>query len=317
MQQNERKPRLARLRAKAYVEQPNIDELVDGFKEWSTYPENLIFRIENKFTLEKRWRAVQASKRGNEVYRDRLRKRLRHLYDIPETQTFDYRDRSSQQSTNILFVTLTYERNRSLQSAWGDCGVDDNRFMASMRKRFGDINIIRSFEAQRDGFPHIHLLMFFNDVEFEAFHYNGKWRIHDKEEIASRWPWGFVDVLAISSLHSGISYVVKYLNKVHESILDEESDSKYVLTLAMLSIFRKRAFSISGEFRSIVGRPVKGKLVQQVDLQHLEPVERWFLVGFWGGDLGAVSKDLSYVEFFKIRSSRTFNVNIHLCGDSG
>jgi hypothetical protein len=103
--------------------------------------------------------------------------------------------------------------------------------------------------------------MFFHDAEFDAFNYQGKWRIHDKEEIADRWPWGFVDVQAISSLHSGISYVVKYLNKVHEAVLDESLDSKMVLTLAMLSIFRKRAFSISGSFKNLVGRHVKGKLV--------------------------------------------------------
>jgi hypothetical protein len=45
------------------------------------------------------------------------------------------------------------------------------------------------------------------------------------------------------------------------------------------------------------------------------PVDRWFLVGFWGGDLGVVSKDLEYLEFFKMKSSGSFNVNIYLVGD--
>jgi hypothetical protein len=126
--------------------------------------------------------------------------------------------------------------------------------MASLKKKYGNISIIRSFEAQRDGFPPIHLLLFVHDVEFEAFHSQGKWRICHKEEIAYRWPWVFVDIQAISSLHSGISYVVKYLNKVHEVVTDEELDSILVLTLATLSIFKKRVFSISGNFRLLVGK---------------------------------------------------------------
>jgi hypothetical protein len=311
MSKIERKPRLERIRSKAYREDPDLDELVHDFKEWSTYTEYLVFRIENRYTYDKKWRAVQASKRGNKIYSLRLKKRLSHLYDIPEVKRFNYKDRSSKQISNILLVTLTYRRDRQLYFAWDQCGKDENRFMASMRKRYGNISIIRSFEAQRDGFPHLHLLLFFQDAEFDAFNYQGKWRIHDKDEIAERWPWGFVDVEAVSSLHSGISYVVKYLNKVHESVIDEMSDSKLVLTLAMLSIFRKRAFSISGSFRLIVGKVVKGKLIQQVDLE-LKRIFNWYLVGFWGGDLGVLSKDLSYREFFEKRSSSTFNENIHL-----
>ena len=315
MSKTERKPRLDRIRAKAYREDPDLDDLFNDFKEWSTYTEYLVFRIENRYTGEKRWRAVQASKRGNKIYSLRLKKRLRHVYDIPEVKKFNYKDRSSKHTSNILLVTMTYRRDKQLYSAWDQCGRDDNRFMASLRKRYGNISIIRSFEAQRDGYLHIHLLLLFHDAEFEAFHFQGKWRIHDKEEIAGRWPWGFVDVQAISSLHSGISYVVKYLNKVHESVIDEKSDFKMVLTLAMLSIFRKRAFSISGSFRLLVGKIVKGKLVQQVDLEK-KPIFMWYLVGFWGGDLGVLSKDLSYREFFEKRSSSTFNENIYLTGGS-
>jgi len=311
MSQKNAKPRLDRIRAKAYKEDPNLDELVHDFKKWSTYSEYLVFRIENRYTLEKKWRAVQASKRGNKIYSLRLQKRLRHLYDLPEVKKFDYKDRSRTHFSNILMVTLTYRRDRQLYLAWDQCGKDDNRFMASMRKKFGDISVIRSFEAQRDGFPHIHLLLIFHEAEFESFHFGGKWRIRDKEEIEDRWPWGFVDIQAVSSLHSGVRYVVKYLTKVHESVIDEESDSKLVLTLAMLSIFRKRAFSVSGSFRLLVGRVVKGKLVQQVDFE-LKPIFRWYLVGFWGGDLGVLSRDLSYLEFFEVRSSSTFNENIYL-----
>jgi hypothetical protein len=109
----ERKPKLDRIRAKACREDSDLDDLVHDFKEWSKYKEYLKFRIENKYTQEKKLRVVQASKRGNKIYRLRLRKRLMYLYDIPEVKKFDYKDGSSKQTLNILLVTLTSRRDSS------------------------------------------------------------------------------------------------------------------------------------------------------------------------------------------------------------
>jgi hypothetical protein len=65
----------------------------------------------------------------------------------------------------------------------------------------------------------------------------------------------------------------------------------------------------------LVGKIVRGKLIQQVDLEK-KAVFKWYLVGFWGGNLGVLSRDLSYREFFEKRSSSTFNENIYLTGGS-
>jgi hypothetical protein len=50
---------------------------------------------------------------------------------------------------------------------------------------------------------------------------------------------------ALSDLGAGVGYVVKYLTKVHKTIVEEKFDRKSVLTLAMMWIFKKRAFSLS------------------------------------------------------------------------
>jgi len=65
----------------------------------------------------------------------------------------------------------------------------------------------------------------------------------------------------------------------------------------------------------LAGKIVKSKLIQQVDFEK-KPIFKWYLVGFWGSDLGVLSKDLSYHEFFEKRSSSTFNEHIYLTNSS-
>jgi len=51
--------------------------------------------------------------------------------------------------------------------------------------------------------------------------------------------------------------------------------------------------------------------VGQVDLEG-KPVFRWYLIGFWAGDLGVKSKGLTHREFWMIYRSDSFSENIHL-----
>ena len=123
-----------------------------------------------------------------------------------------------------------------------------------------------------------------------------------------------MDVFALDSLGSGVGYVVKYLTKVHRVLLQEECDDKMVLTLAMMWIFRKRAFSISSGFKDLVDVQTvdeNGVVVGQVDLEG-KPIYKWYLVGFWASDLGVWSKKISYREFWLICSSPQFTFNVKL-----
>jgi hypothetical protein len=69
--------------------------------------------------------------------------------------------------------------------------------------------------------------------------------VHEKDSIAGGWHSN-VDVKAMSSLKGGFSYIKKYLLKNNNV---DEADSKALLTLALCWAFRKRAFSVSGQFR--------------------------------------------------------------------
>ena len=56
----------------------------------------------------------------------------------------------------------------------------------------------------------------------------------------------------LSDYGACVGYVVKYLPKVHITVVEEKYDRKSVLTLAMTWIFKKRAYSFSRGFENLV-----------------------------------------------------------------
>jgi hypothetical protein len=82
----------------------------------------------------------------------------------------------------------------------------------------------------------------------------------------------------------------------------------------MMWIFKKRAFSLSRGFEELVvdeEEKEERRYVGQVDLEG-NPIFQWILVGFWAGDLGVWSKELTYYEFREKYGSLDFTENNHL-----
>ena len=317
------KPRLSRIRALLSHEDHDLEDIERGYLDWVSYPEYIVLQGEHVHTGEKRWKAVKASKRGNDVYNWRLAKRLNLVNNLPNITFFGWKDRSKRHKTRALFVTLTYARkDLRVDEAWEQVGEDFNRWVSRIKKRFGDVRIIRVWEAQQDGYPHIHAICVFENHEFDAFNYNGVWRAQDKRSL--EWEHGFTDVEALASLRGGIKYVLKYLTKLHEiGVYGSQENNKIpdssnltgligkasVTTLSLMWIFRKRGFSVSGGLLDLITRmhnsnqPASDYVIQ-VDFDG-DPVWVWRLVGFWGGHIGdnAWSSDLSLDQFRKLRSS--------------
>lgn len=305
------KPRLGHYKALLSFKNPDLDAIIDAFIYWSTFIEYLVFRRENIYTYEKTYKAVKASKRGNDVYSWKLGKRLRHLYELPQIEFFNYKDRNKVKKTRAIFVTLTYARNERLDILWEEVGKDFNRWISAMRRRYGKISIIRCWEAQQDGYPHIHCVLLFHETEFETFYYNAKWRLSEKRGIESLWSFGFSDMFALYSLGAGVGYVLKYVTKVNNALQGEKIDRKLVLSLALMWIFKKRAFSVSKDFGVFLIEEKDDTPYGQVDLEG-KSIYQWYLVGFWAdikGELDSWSLDLSYNGFWRIRSSNEFTVN--------
>lgn len=331
----EYKPRLVSkeyIKALCSFESPRLDEVKEKFVSWSSYKEYIVFRREHLHTGDRSYKAVKSAKRGNDVYSWRLKDRFEPFMDLPEVTFFNYKDRSSAHKTRALFVTLTLARAVRLDQAWEGIGKEYNKWISKMRRRYGKIQAIRVWEAHKDGWPHIHAILIYESKEFNAFFYNGTWRVQEKHDL--EWDCGFTDVEALSSVRGGISYVVKYLSKLHKvGIHGGIDDTAYgdsnlggllsnasTLTLSLMWAFRRRAFGISRGLldliTSMTNSNVNGanQTVLQVDLEG-EPVYRWVLIGFWGGDLGPLwSKELSRAEFFEMRKSGTWSEARHGSG---
>lgn len=122
---------------------------------------------------------------------------------------------------------------------------------------------------------------------------------------------------AMYSLDAGVGYVMKYVTKVNNALLAENRNHKDVLSLALLWIFQKRAFSVSRDFGLFLVEVKEDRPHGQVDLEG-ESIYKWYLVGFWAdlnGKYDSWSVELSYDEFWRIRSSDYFTFNKSLFSD--
>ena len=299
MSEKIQKPRLGWYKALLSFSEPDLDRIIEAFIEWATFIEYLIFRRENVYTHEKKYKAVKAAKRGNDIYAWKLGKWLKHLYNLPDIEFFNPKDRNKVQKTRALFMTFTFRRKMSLDQAWEEVGKLFNRTRSGIQRRYGKFDLIRVWEAQRDGYPHIHCIALFRETEFETFFYNGKWRIKEKALLTSYWKWGFSDVFALYSLGAGVGYVLKYVTKVNNALLSEKRNRNLVLSLALMWIFRKRAFSVSKGFGLFLVEKEEDGPRGQVDLEG-NSIYKWYLVGFWAdvkGEFVYWNINLSYNGF--------------------
>jgi hypothetical protein len=227
----------------------DIQDIVENFVKWVIEAKYMVMchlREEwKKSGGEYEYVAVKCAKRGNDVYVDRVERRLSGIKARTENVSFDYWKKPY---SNLLFLTLTYDTKLcSFVDAWRDLGVEFNRFNANLRKKYGAFSIYRTWESYENGFPHVHAIYLFKDHTFKVFpsyekNKKGKvvlrWRIEEKDEIAKHWH-SWVDIRAVEDLHGGIRYLEKYIMKCSE--FDQE-DKKGLMTLAMCWVFRKKGF---------------------------------------------------------------------------
>jgi len=224
------------------------NELIELYKNWRDQSEYLILCYHRRdFMLE--YHAVKCSKRGNDVYNWRINQRFKELEVLADfygdNKIFDINQ--AEPKTNCLLVTFTYDTKlKNKIDAWDNISSEYNRAITRLRQKFGKISVLRVWESFRNGYPHIHAILLFDDKRFNVFEHwtsNNKstYRIQEKEEFSKVWHSN-VDVLAVSSVRGAVGYLIKYLKKVHSS------DSKHDLTLANLWINHKQSFAISGNF---------------------------------------------------------------------
>jgi len=210
------------------------NKLIDLYKNWRDQDEYLVLCYHRRdFALE--YRAIKCSKRGNDVYNWRINQRFKELEVLADfygdNKIFDIN--RAEPKTNCLYVTFTYDTKlKNKIDAWRDVSAEYNRAITRLRQKFGKISALRVWESFRNGYPHIHAILLFDDKRFNVFEHwttsnKSTYRIQEKAEFSKVWHSN-VDVLAVDSIKGVVGYLVKYLKKVHSS------ESKHDLTLASL-----------------------------------------------------------------------------------
>jgi len=233
--------------------QERLDDGISHYVNWRDSPLYLVFRSYSP-GKPPRYNSVLASKRGNTVYRHRVKKRFKDAGDILPLTVDVEKSAHSSALTNALFVTLTYDRtDLSIGESWDDrVSSDFHRFYARLRKKYGRIAIMRAFSAHRDGYPHVHLLIFFADKGWlvkshEDMDGTVSRRLADydtkQKEFGDVWGHGHVDVKGVINPNWAINYIMGYItgeDKKNKNLLDDRS-------LFLSWLFRKRSFSISND----------------------------------------------------------------------
>ena len=295
------KPRLNYARGYFFRAENSLDLLEELYVYWRDFHEYLVLRSEhvNAKTWSSEWKyvAVKCSKRGNDIYVSRVKRRLNWLGNGENVYFFDISDFKPNKKvlTSALWVTLTYDTKRcSRFEAWEkQIGIDFNCFISALRRKYGKISVLRTWEATEKGFPHVHAILLFHDFKFSVFphlieDHEGRekltFRIHEKAEVASYWH-SHVDVQAISSTKKLFNYMRKYQTKV---LLASDSE-KGVSTMALMWLFRKRGFSVSGDFRSKLSDLIRLMRNSNMELRQcrldgsFEDRRVWEFVGVFSG----------------------------------
>jgi hypothetical protein len=239
--------------------------------------------------------AVKCAKRGNDVYRSRVESRFAGLRRYCENIVFFNPKDRGKKVTRALWVTLTYDTKRCLYGeAWDNIGAEFNRFMSYVRRKFGKVSSCRVFESFENGYPHIHCILVFSEHSFSVFRDSkGQFRIREKWIIAQGWHRN-VDVKGMGSIGGGLNYLKKYLLK---GIDLENADSKGLKTLVLCWAYRKRAFSVSGQFRKALFDLItylhnsNKKMVQTRLVGKSLVPEKFFLIGFVVAEVIGVKKE--------------------------
>jgi len=128
--------------------------------------------------------------------------------------------RRSQSSTNVVFLTLTYDPSKySVTEAWKDVKNRINRVFSWFRRHYGLKAALAVLETHNNLYPHVHMVLLL-EREIEVFEYKGLLRFREKKP---RWEKalareGFIDAQAPRSAREISNYLSKYLNKVSREL---------------------------------------------------------------------------------------------------
>jgi hypothetical protein len=270
--------------------------LVKKFVEWKEQKLYLVFvdKSGNKhFFL--------GTKRGNSKHLRKIKQKLKLIKEILEKQ------KNTRDKSNIVFLTLTFDRNRFLNNIYAWKFVSDyvNDFIENLkkklRKRGNRIEFfLKTYEYHKDYFPHVHLILKLKKP-LKTFMYKGKKRFALKRKIFE-WNYGFTDAEAPKNIKHALNYLVKYCVKNYfnnyEKIENEQDTNKEEINgikldksdilLTILWLFRKFTISHTRLSRLDFNNSeltysekiytFKGLIIINYTISFLEFIQEWYKI---------------------------------------
>lgn len=293
----------------------SLEGLVKIYRRWVDEKSYLCNKYLDHETNETKYKFQLAPKRGNEKYVSDVKSRI--YEKVPSTEQLEKEHLlADEDGTNVLHITLTVDPKQflgDLQSAWANLPYYLNKFLSAFRQRYGRCWVLRSFEAQENGFPHIHLFII-SEQTFSCEWYKGEkyWRwlipeltdVHNATNLKGHFVNGFENLWRLGFVYArGVgkrpymrkqidvkNYVVK--DVVSDiSVVDVDSDVEVKnpeLTLALNWLFRRQAFSISGSdvlesvFNLIPVCLTQTEVLRNAFLRRLFEFSRFEFLGFCG-----------------------------------
>lgn len=260
------KPRLSAVKSWVDIYWGNgvgIPEILTLYQVWVSFVEYVVLKKE---VFDKKtgllndvvYKGVKARKRGNDVHRWSISKKLCFIDELSGEDLFSVASRNMW--SQALFITLTYDPNRcGLMEAWSNIGDEFNGWVSAVKRRFGNFRFFRVWESfgkkgsSAYGYPHIHIVAVFKEHRFSVFRHRNKkggfsFRVHSKHKFADIWH-SHVDVKGIRNIKRSIGYLSKYMTKSFSDVSKKHSQD---LTNALCWIFKKRSYSVSGEFADLI-----------------------------------------------------------------
>jgi hypothetical protein len=288
----------------------DLDFCIDANLEWRNAREDLWLDAINTRGEVIGAVFVVASKRGNEWYKKRVKRKFSFYETLPPVHFFC--EEWGHKKTPMLFVTPSVDPelvNYDLNQAWDQISMELHVFETKLRQKYGRFTKIRTWEAHASGFPHPHLVYYFLDHEFEVWEdlhirEDGsviqRWRVSDsdRDTIQSFWglskPWKeidgvlkripSVDIQGVSDTIGALSEVCKYVTK---TIWNDKGD----LTTTLCSLHNKQAYWISQNNPIPLIRELEGCSPEYI-LDRLKDLAPYDFVGsIWGVQ--------AYYDFYK------------------
>lgn len=214
------------------------------YRRWVQEDEYLVFKNLDK----NRYFYMKCRKRGNDVYKSDKFKKFKHLSRVIGENLKNVNRERGILKTNVVFITLTYNPSLcTIGEASKRIGGDWHRFIECLKRKYGKIEYFRVLEYHKNGFPHLHVLLFFEDFVFSCFRYNGKIRIVRKREIEKYWH-SFIDVVGVvddNGLKNSVGYLLKYVLKNVEDGGDD-------YTLPLSWYHNNRSYGMSRGFNDLI-----------------------------------------------------------------